>query len=476
MDYDVIERLARGGMGVVDLARAPDGSLVALKRLSLHGTAAEMQQAAARFDRELDVLRRIDHPAVVPLVDVVDDHGDLVLVMPYLAGGNLAEVVATDGPMSQARVRAMAERLLPALAAAHRLGVVHRDIKPHNILFDDRGRAHLADFGVASTRDDTGGLTRTGVVLGTPGYLAPEQARGEEVTAASDIASLGAALHFAATGQSPYAGGEPQAVLLRTARGKATIDRGIDGELRAVLAAMLDPRPERRPSAAALAGGAAGTDPVPLLARRTRPGLLVGAVVLAAATTVGVAVSLDSGDRTSSTATDAPVEDGEATTTTEPCTPMRFQPCGGAPAPNTDGRDCIDDHADYDGFTSNGCEVAPDGVDGTRLTSTLEATIAPADDADRYPLRVRDEGDFGCNNTLRVQLVAPEGTSLRLELFDEDGDAVGEATSSDGVPGEIAVRDPRCFQNDGGDYAVAVSPIGSDRSPLPYVLTTTGSF
>ena len=181
-------------MGVVDLARGPDGALVALKRLGLHGTAEEMQHARARFERELAVLRDLRHPAIVPLLDVVDDGGDVVLVMPFLGGGNLAELVRAGGPLRAEDVQAIADRLLPALATAHRAGIVHRDIKPANVLFDDDGAAHLADFGVASTRDDTDGLTRTGTVLGTPGFLAPEQARGEPLTAAADTASLVAAL------------------------------------------------------------------------------------------------------------------------------------------------------------------------------------------------------------------------------------------------------------------------------------------
>ena len=472
MEYAIVRRLARGGMGVVDLARGEDGGLVALKRLGLHGTAAEMQDARARFERELAVLRSVRHDAIVPLLDVVDDQGDLVLVMPYLAGGNLAERIAAEGPLSEERVQEIARRLLPALAVAHRAGVVHRDIKPANVLFDDDGQAHLADFGVATTRDDTGGLTRTGMVVGTPGFLAPEQARGEPVTAAADIASLGATLHFAATGRSPYEGGESAAVLLRTARAKPSIDRALDRDLRRMLASMLDGRPDRRPTAAALAGGAADTDPLPAVGRRTRPWLVVGATVAALLVALGVRTAIVGGD--DETATTTTTTSAEPTTTA--CDPLPYRPCGSSNAPNTDGRRCLGDTEDYDEIASNGCEAEPDAVDGSLLRDRIEANLVPRDDTDRYPFRVEDEGDLLCNNTLRLRITAPAGAAVRLVLVDDDDRVLGEAVSADGVVGEIAVSDPRCFQNDSGDYAALVSPAGSDRTDEPYVLERSGSF
>lgn len=470
MEYEIVRRLARGGMGVVDLAHRPDGTPVALKRLGIHGTAEEMQQARARFQRELDTLRSLRHDAIVELIEVYDDDGDVVLVLPYFEGGSLSDLVRSSGPLPADRVRAIADRLLPALATAHRSGIVHRDIKPANILFDGAGHAHLADFGIASSTDATHGLTGSGVVLGTPGFLAPEQARGEPVTAASDIASLGATLHFAATGRSPYEGGEPTAVLLRTARGRPTIDRGIEPELRSMLSSMLDPRPERRPTAAALAGGPTDTDPIPHTGRRRRIGLVLGAV-LAAALVAVVAVAALGGEDDETTAAGAP-----ETSTTERCVPLPYRPCGGEDAPNTDGRRCIDDHADYDGVAANGCEAAPDGLDGTALVDEIEATTVPEEDTDAYPVRIDDEGDLGCNNTFRIGVTAPAGMTLRLVLRDEADELVGEATSADGVEGEITVRDPRCFRDDAGDYEAVVSAIGSDRSAEPYVLTRSGSF
>src|SRR5262245_19882304 len=174
-------------MGVVELGVAPDGTRVALKRVALHGSTAALDAARARIRREAEVLDRLDHEGIVGLVEVVDDGDDVILVMPLLDGGNLADRVAADGPLPAAEVAAIADRLLRALAAAHRAGVVHRDVKPANVLFDSTGTAHLADFGIATARDVTAGLTELATAIGTPGFLAPEQARGEAAGPAADV-------------------------------------------------------------------------------------------------------------------------------------------------------------------------------------------------------------------------------------------------------------------------------------------------
>lgn len=471
--YTVVRRIARGGMGTVDLATDAAGDRFALKRLALLGTADEMRDARARFHRELDVLGRLDHPAIVPVIEVIDDGGEVVAVMPHLSGGSLDQRVRADGPLPRAELDAMTGRLLAALAAAHRMGVVHRDVSPSNVLFDDRGRAHLADFGIAATADATRGLTRTGLLVGTPGFVSPEQARGEPVTSASDLASLGATVHFAATGRSPYGDGDPHAVLLRAARGRAEIDRDLDRDVRRLLRSLLDPRPERRPTPAALIGGPQGTTVLPS-PRRARPGR-VGRVATAIA--IGVLVAGGLVAARAALDGDAPTPDEDlATPETTACTPLPYRPCGGTDAPNTDGRRCLDDAADYDGVATNGCEAEADDVDGTELVDALEATIVPADDRDEYPFVVTDAGDLGCNNTLAVTLVAPAGQSLRLTVLDDSGEIRGEATSADGIPGVVEIRDPRCFRDDGSRYRARVEPVGSDRSAEAYDLSRTGSF
>jgi len=159
--YEIVRRIGRGGMGVVDLARGPNGEEVALKRLSLHGTPEELDKARQRIRREAEVLQQLHHPGVVQLREVLDDDDDIVLVMDYLPGGNLAQRINEEGPLAPEEVGRLADHLLDALAAAHRQGIVHRDIKPANVLFDAAGDPHLADFGVAVHRDATPGLTAT---------------------------------------------------------------------------------------------------------------------------------------------------------------------------------------------------------------------------------------------------------------------------------------------------------------------------
>src|SRR5687768_9077076 len=231
--YERVARLGRGGMGVVDLARRPDGSEVALKRLTLQGSTEDIARARQRIEREAEVLTRLDHPNIVELLEVVEDGEEVTLVMAYLTGGTLADRVGRHGPAPADEVERLADALGGALAEAHRAGVVHRDIKPGNVLFDAAGVAHLADFGVASSRDDTVGLTAVGTVVGTPGFMAPEQARGEEAGQAADVFALGATLLFAVTGEGPYGKGAPELLMVRAAEGKVQpVPRSVPGPLR----------------------------------------------------------------------------------------------------------------------------------------------------------------------------------------------------------------------------------------------------
>jgi hypothetical protein len=459
-------------MGVVDLARTTDGREVALKRLTLHGSSDDIARARQRIEREAEVLTRLHHPNVVELLDVVEEGDELTLVMPYLTGGTLAERVSRHGPAPTEEVERLADVLSSALAAAHRAGIVHRDIKPANVLFDAEGVPHLADFGVASSRDDTAGLTAVGMVVGTPGFMAPEQARGDAAGQAADVFSLGATLLFAATGEGPYGRGAPDLLMVRAAQGKVQpVARTLPPELRRRLQAMLDPRPERRPSAAALAGGPHGTDVRRAVAgrRRRRWPLWAGVGGLAAAGAVAALAVSAREIEGPSTTTASP-------STTEACTDLPYQPCGRVPAPNTDGRRCLEGFDDYDGRAANGCEAVPDGLaDGTPLTDQVEGTIVPRDDVDTFSVEVRDERQLLCDGELRLTLTAPAGVSLRLEVL-EDGQVLGQATSADGVAASVVLREPECLFDDGTTLQARVSAIGSDRSADPYLLERRGSF
>jgi predicted Ser/Thr protein kinase len=475
MTYVLQERLGRGAMGVVDLAQDTHGRPVALKHLVLHGSARDMARARQRIRREAEVLARLDHPNVVRLLEVIDEGDEVVLVMPYLAGGTLADQVHAYGPLSPAQVEVLADVLLDALASAHRAGVVHRDIKPSNVLFDHDGRAYLADFGMATLRDATSGLTATGAVIGTPDYMAPEQARGERATPASDVFSLAGTLLYAATGGPPYGSSDPRVTVQRAAKGRvaafpSTLDRG----LRRRLAPMLRRDPRRRPTAAAARGGADGT--MVLLAAaapRARPSqvlagfgaglaIVAGAVVLV----VGLVAARNGGD-------DA-VDVAESTTTTS-CTPLPYQPCGQPVAPFTDGRVCIDDHGDYDAIATNGCEAAPDAVDGTTFSSSMIANLVPAHDVDRYPTPVTDEFQLFCNGSISVTLTAPAGATMRVDLV-VDGEIGDTAVSTDGRPATVHADDPSCLTTNDPDIVTRVSWAGDARTSAPYELERDGSY
>lgn len=471
MPYERVARLGRGGMGVVDLARGPDGTEVALKRLTLHGSADEIARARQRIGREAEVLTRLDHPNVVPLLEVLEEGDELTLVMPYLTGGTLADRVARHGPAPAPEVLRLADDLAGALAAAHRAGVVHRDLKPGNVLFDAAGVPHLADFGVASSRDDTAGLTAVGTIVGTPGFMAPEQARGEDAGQAADVFSLGATLLFAATGEGPYGRGASDLLMVRAAQGKVLpVPRSLPPELRGRLQAMLDPRPERRPSAAALVGGPEGTvvrAPV-VRGRRRWPVWAVGGGVGTAALLAAVLVATrETGD--------PPIS--PTTTSATPCVDLPYLPCGQTtPAPNTDGEACLAGFEDYDEQAENGCEGAPDGLaDDAAFEESIEGTIVPRDDVDTFAMAVGDGRQLLCDGRFTVTLTAPPGVSLRLEVLDGD-DVLGQAISADGVAASVSIREPECLFDDSGTLTARVSPIGSDRSAAPYQLERRGSF
>jgi hypothetical protein len=389
-----------------------------------------------------------------------------VLVMPFLPGGTLADRVATTGPLPASEAEYLLDSLLEALAAAHRQGVIHRDIKPDNILFDATGRPALADFGVATARDLTAGLTAAGLVVGTPTFMAPEQARGEPATIASDVFSLGATILFALTGAGPHGDGDARAVLWRAAQGRvAPLPASIPSALRKRLRAMLDPRPSRRPSAAAARGGITGTGV--RWRFRERPVLAAALLTAGLLLTSGVALWASRG-RELEAASPSPGH--------EPCVPLPYRPCGAPPAPFTDGRVCIADHADYDGIAANGCEAAPDTVeDGVALDRSVSANLVPAEDVDTFELRVDDGFQFFCDGALRVALTAPAGTTQRLEIVDSTGRVLDSATSTDGERARVVIYESSCGGDDSTVLTARVTTVRG-HSAQPYSIVRSGSF
>ena len=209
--YRLLAPLGSGGMGTV--WRAHDevlGREVAVKEVVFPQGLSEADRSVLqeRTRREARAAARLDHPSAVTVYDVVEDGGSPYLVLELVEARTLAEVVRADGPLPPARVAAIGLDLLGALEAAHAQGIVHRDVKPSNVLVRDDGRVVLTDFGIATTTGDST-LTSTGLLLGSPAYIAPERARGEAPAPASDLWSLGATLYTAVEGHPPFDGGEP---------------------------------------------------------------------------------------------------------------------------------------------------------------------------------------------------------------------------------------------------------------------------
>ncbi len=485
MAYTVVGLLGRGGMAVVELAVDEQGRHLARKRISLGGSAQQIAMARRRIRREAEILASLDHPGIVTLLAVEDDGTDVVLVMPRMAA-SLADRVSMYGPIPPSEVDAIGHALLDALATAHRQGVVHRDIKPANVLFDDSGRPALADFGVAVTRQFTPGLTVAGTVVGTPEFIAPEQAAGKPATAASDVFSLGATLAYALTGRGPYGEGEPLALMNRAAHGQVeALPRGVPEGLRRILTSMLDPRPERRPSAAAAFGGPNGTrvdqDRPPEAPRRRGKkaaviaAIVTAAVAVAAAGVAGVArLRADGNTTTATTAPRAPVVTAPPTTT---CTPLLYQPCGqGSPAPGTDGNNCLPGRADFDGVLANGCEAASDYQPGQALVTgeTLRANLVPADAVDTFSAQVAQSLLNLCLTKFRVTLTAPSGVTDRVDVI-RDGRVLASATSTDLEPATATAAKPSCFDSGAASVTIRVSPVVG-QSAGDFRLVSSGSW
>jgi serine/threonine-protein kinase len=206
--FDAIERLGAGGSGVVwAVEERATGARGALKLVPVPDA-----RASARVARELDGARAVSHPGLVPLLDTGIADGCAWLLMPLLGGGSLEARLRRAGPLPPAGVIELLRRLAPALAALHAQGLVHRDVKPGNVLFGDGETARLSDFGI-STRLEGPRLTSTGRVVGTPAYLSPEQLLGERATAAADQYALGATAYCALSGRPPFVSADIAAVV-----------------------------------------------------------------------------------------------------------------------------------------------------------------------------------------------------------------------------------------------------------------------
>jgi serine/threonine protein kinase len=246
--YRLIEPLGRGGMGVVWSAR--DELLtrpVAVKEVRYPPTVSEAEKDALRERtmREARAAAALDHPCAVRVFDVCEDEGQPFIVMELIPGRTLSDVVRDDGPLSPARAAEVGLCLVDAREAAHMAGIVHRDVKPGNVLVRDDNRVTLTDFGIASTAGDPS-ITSTGLLLGSPAYIAPERARGDRPEPPSDWWSLGATLYTAVEGHPPFDKNEPFATLTAVVSERPA-DPERAGPLGPVLDRLLDKDPQARP-------------------------------------------------------------------------------------------------------------------------------------------------------------------------------------------------------------------------------------
>jgi TolB-like protein/Tfp pilus assembly protein PilF/predicted Ser/Thr protein kinase len=274
-DYELLEQIGRGGQGVVFRARQKSlNRTVALKVINLGQWASKAH--LKRFRLEAEAAARLEHPGIVPIHEVGERDGSCYFSMKFVEGGQLDEVARRE-PMPIRRAVELIAKVARTVHYAHEHGILHRDIKPGNILLDANGEPHLTDFGLARLLETESSVTQTLDVLGTPSYMAPEQAVGNNaaVSSTTDVYGLGAVLYQLLTGQPPFAGGttyETIKLLLDTEpRQPRLLNPKIDRDLSTICLKCLEKDPKRRYSSAlALAGDLERwLKHEPILARRT---------------------------------------------------------------------------------------------------------------------------------------------------------------------------------------------------------------
>jgi Protein kinase domain len=241
--YRLLHRLGAGGMGRVYLGQSPDGAMVAVKLI--RPDLAGNPDFRRRFAQEVAAARCVSGPFTARVLDADPDGPQPWLVTTYVSGPSLADAVASRGPFSVVAVRTLAVGLAGGLSAVHAAGIIHRDLKPSNVLLAIDG-PRIIDFGI-SRGADSSWLSGHDLVVGSPGFMSPEQATGREVSAAADIFSLGGVLAFAASGKPPFGAGPASALLYRVVYSRASLGH-VPAELRPMIERCLAKDPAARPT------------------------------------------------------------------------------------------------------------------------------------------------------------------------------------------------------------------------------------
>jgi hypothetical protein len=281
-DYELLEEIARGGMGVIYRAKQVSLDRVVALKMILAGQLASAEDVA-RFHREAEAAANLEHPGIVPIYEIGEQAGQHYFSMKLIEGGSLADRIekCKGDPRQTAQMLAAVAR---AVHYAHQRGILHRDLKPANILIDQAGTPYVSDFGLARKVQSDSVLTQQGAIVGTPAYMAPEQARGEKLlSTAADVYALGAILYECLTGRPPFRAATPVDTLIEVLDSEPTppgeLSPNADLELSAVALKCLDKSPSRRYESAEevveelehwLAGEPVRARPIGWLRRRLR--------------------------------------------------------------------------------------------------------------------------------------------------------------------------------------------------------------
>lgn len=248
--YELVERLGHGGMAEVYKAYQPGVErFVAVK--ILHSHRQDSADFVARFRREARAIGRLQHPNIVRIIDFAEQAENDYMVMDYVAGGTLSDYLQTHSQLSLQAALPLVVQLADALAYAHQQGLIHRDIKPGNIMFTDNTYTQvvLTDFGLARLLDDAESkLTLSGAMIGTPTYMSPEAVRGEPCDERTDIYSLGVVLYELMTGKTPYAANTPYSMMMKQANEPLPLPRTLNPDLPVIVEQLLCKALAKEPS------------------------------------------------------------------------------------------------------------------------------------------------------------------------------------------------------------------------------------